>query len=187
MYRMVVYMMHKVDELFAADNNTTEIQVVKKAIKETKDKRMYQRYLVILYHLRGYINKDIAKMVNLCQHTVGTYINKYKEHSLQGLALGHSPGAPCMLTKEQEEKLVELITTKTPDEVGFPPRKNWTVAIIRQWVIENFGVAYSPRGMAEVLYRLNLSYTRPTYTLAKADQKKQEDFKQEFKVLKKSS
>ena len=33
--------------------------------------------------------------------------------------------------------------------------------------------------------RLNLSYTRPTYVLAKSDKEKQEKFKQDFEVLKK--
>lgn len=39
--------------------------------------------------------------------------------------------------------------------------------------------------MAEVLYRLDLSYTRPTYVLAKADKEKQENFKKDFRILKK--
>jgi hypothetical protein len=34
--------------------------------------------------------------------------------------------------------------------------------------------------MAEVLYRLNLSYTRLIYVLAKADKEKQEKFKNDF-------
>ena len=40
--------------------------------------------------------------------------------------------------------------------------------------------------MAEVLYRLNLSYTRPTYTMKKADPKEEEKFKLNFKVFKKT-
>ena len=40
--------------------------------------------------------------------------------------------------------------------------------------------------MSIVLRRLNLSYTRPTYVLAKADKKKQENLKEDFKVLKKT-
>lgn len=39
--------------------------------------------------------------------------------------------------------------------------------------------------MADVLYKLNLSYTRPTYVLKKVDPIKQEIFKQDFDVLKK--
>lgn len=39
--------------------------------------------------------------------------------------------------------------------------------------------------MADVLYRLNLSYTRPTHVLKNADPIKQEKFKEDFEVLKK--
>ncbi|MBA1335967.1 MAG: hypothetical protein HPY66_1786 [Firmicutes bacterium] len=53
--------------------------------------------------------------------------------------------------------------------------------------MDNFGVEYSYTGMVDVIHRLKLSYTRPTYTLAKADPQKQEEFKQEFELLKKSS
>lgn len=41
--------------------------------------------------------------------------------------------------------------------------------------------------MCLVLHRLNLSYTRPTYVLAKADKIKQEKFKEDFEVLKKTT
>ena len=184
---MVVNTMAKADKIYETDNSNPEIQAVKEAIKKTKDKRKYQRYMVILYHLKGYINIEISRMVDLCQHTVGTYVNKYKENGLPGLALGHSPGAPRRLSDEQEAKLVEVISTKTPDEVGYPNKKNWTVIIIKHWVLDNFGVEYSYTGMVDVIHRLKLSYTRPTYTLAKADPHKQEEFKQKFELLKKPS
>lgn len=183
----MVVKMPKHDEIQNTENKNIEIEAIKEAIKNSKDKRMYQRYMVILHHLKGSNNKTIAEALELCQHTVGTYIRKYKKDGISGLNLKYSPGAPRMLTKEQEEELVEVVTTKTPDEVGFAPRKNWTIDIIRQLVVDIFDVEYSHRGMAEVLYRLNLSYTRPTYTLEKADVHKQEAFKQEFEVLKKLS
>ena len=92
---------------------------------------------------------------------------------------------PRYLTEEQDGKLYEVITTKTPDEVGFGLRKNWTADMARKWVKDNFGVEYSTRGMQDVLHSLNLSHTRPTYTMAKADEAKQEEFKEEFELLKK--
>ncbi len=118
---MVVNNMTTIDKISEADINTNspEIKAVKEAIKKTNDKRMYQRYMVVFYHLKGYINKDISKILELCQHTVGTYVNKYKKNGLSGLSINHSPGAPRLLTIEQETKLVEVITTKTPAEVGF--------------------------------------------------------------------
>ena len=41
--------------------------------------------------------------------------------------------------------------------------------------------------MRDVFYRLKLSYTRPTYTLAKADPVKQEEFKERLEPIKKTS
>jgi putative transposase len=166
--------------------NNPEVQNLKKTIKENKDKRMHIRYMVIYHHLEGYTNLEIAVIENICNHTVGKYINSYKEQGLEGLVMGKSSGAPRFLTIEQEKALLEVIITKTPDEVGFPNRKNWDCNIACQWVLSNFNIKYSQRGMLQVLHRHNLSYTRPTYTLAKADPIKQENFKQEFEVLKKS-
>lgn len=179
---MVVNKMNKVNKIFEADNNNPEIQAVKTAIKKSQDKRMYQRYMVILYHLKGYTNKDISKMLELCQHTVGIYINKYKENGLDGLVLHYSPGAPRMLTEAQEAKLVDVVTIKTPNEVGYPNKMNWDANIIKDWILNNFGVKYSYTGTIDLIHRLKLSYTRPTYTLAKANPQKQEEFKQEFEL-----
>jgi len=177
--------MNKINELFKDD--TPEIEAIRAAMKDTKDKRMFLRYQVIYLHLKGHNNLYISKTVDLCAHTVGTYIKKYKTNGIGGLPLRHSTGTPRLLTAEQEHELYNAIATKTPDEVGFEYRKNWTASLAVQWVKNNYNVEYSVRGMTDMLHRLKLSYTRPTYTLAKADPEKQEAFKQEFEVLKKPS
>jgi putative transposase len=166
-------------------NQNSEIQAIKAAMKETNDKKMYQRYRVIYLHLRGYTNRDISKEEGFCEHTVGTFISKYRNNGIDGLKPKQSPGAPRLLTPEQEKELELIITTKTPDEVGFPNRKNWYINIVQEWVKNTWGVQYSHRGMAEVMYRMDLSFTRPTYTMAKADDKKQDQFKQDFELIKK--
>jgi len=181
---MVIWLMHSTST--AADNNYC-LQEITAAMKETKSKRLYLRYQVVFLHLKGYTNKEIAGMVGLCQHTVGIYVNAYKAEGIAGLVMGKSTGAPKFLTTVQEQQLFSVITTQTPDQVGIHNRKNWDTPAARQWVKENFAVEYSARGMLKVLHRLNLSYTRPTYTLAKADPHKQEVFKAEFTVLKKPS
>jgi len=176
---VVVYVITK-------DDLNVEIQSVKRAMRKNKSLRMHKRYMVILRHLQGYLNNEIAEMELLCANTVGTYINSYRKYGLDGLTMGHSTGAPRLLNDEQEKELIQTITNNTPDEVGFIARKNWTIELIRQWVISSFNVTFSHRGMADVLYRLNLSYTRPTYVLKNADPIKQEKFKEDFEVLKKT-
>ncbi len=61
---------------------------------------------------------------------------------------------------------------------------NWTIELFRQWVLKELNIKMSHRGIANVLHRLNLSYTPHTYVLAKADKEKQEKFKNDFEVLK---
>jgi len=168
------------------DGHEDDIKEIITALKNTKNVRLYKRYSVVLKHFEGFTNRKIAEMENIDEHTVGSYIKKYKTNKLDGLNMGHSCGKKRRINTEQEKLLVEIITTKTPDEVGFESRKNWTIELIRQWVIKEFNITMSHRGMAEVLYRLNLSYTRPTYVLAKADKEKQEQFKNDFEELKKT-
>lgn len=179
--------MKAINKKFETIEQSPEIEPIKKAMKDIKSKRLYQRYKVIHLHLQGYTNRAISKLEGLCEHTVGVYVKNYKANGIDGLVMGHSPGTPRYLTPEQEKEIAEIVTTRTPDEVGFPSRKNWYINIVQELVKQKYGVKYSHRGMAEVLYRLNLSFTRPTYTLAKADPKKQEEFKEEFELLKKPS
>lgn len=162
-----------------------ENKVLKKLLRSTDNKRMHVRYQVILLHLRDYTNAHIAKIMDLNAHTIGIYINSYKQNGVDGLNMGKSSGSPSFLNKVQEQKLYDVIVTKTPDQLGFGKLKNWNANIARKWVNDNFQIEYSNSGMLQVLHRLNLSYTRPTYTLAKADEEKQEVFKKEFEVLKK--
>lgn len=165
----------------------SDFQEVKSALKSNKDARMHIRYTAILNYLQGYTYKEIASMLNLTSQTVSTFVKKYKAAGLSGLKMGKSTGAPPHLNKEQEAELVSIITSRTPDEFGFTARKNWDTTIIRQLVLKLFEVSFCQRGMLEVLYRNGLSYTRPTYSLEKADVSKQEEFKKNFELLKKSN
>ncbi len=156
------------------------------AMKNAENARMYVRYSVVLKHFQGLSNKDIAKMECLEEHTVGNYIKNYKNKGLDGLVMNKSTGAPRKLNSEQEKKLINVITNNTPDEVGFKSRKNWTIELAQDWVLNNFKINIKHSSMGVILHRLNLSYTRPTYVLAKADKKKQEEFKKDFENLKKT-
>jgi putative transposase len=121
---VVIKQMKRIDKIFESDNQNLEIQVLKKAMNDTKVKRMYQRYKVICLHIKGYTNLDIAALEGLDNHTVGIYVKNYKQNGIDGLLMKRSPGAPRLLTSEQEAILVEVVTTQTPDQVGFPNRKN---------------------------------------------------------------
>lgn len=83
--------MNRRAQLLNRDNNDTQIQEIKAAIKQNKNKRMHIRYLVIINHLHGLQNVEIAINLALCAHTVGTYIPKYKEGGLENLVPAPKP------------------------------------------------------------------------------------------------
>jgi transposase len=167
------------------EDTAVRLEEIKSAMRDTNDKRLYERYQCIHLLLMGETQKYIAKLINRGVDTVGNYVKAYCTFGLQGLELQTSPGRPRQLTEEQEQQLYQTIVEKTPADVGFPANMNWTSGIVRDWVYKYFQVKYSERGARELLYRMGFSYTRPTYTLAKADPEKQEAFKQEFAGLKK--
>ena len=87
---------------------------------------------------------------------------------------------------EQEAQVVATIVNQTPKDNGFPVEMNWTAPLLRDWMERTFGVSFSVRGTRDLLYRLGLSYTKPTYTLEKANPIKQAAFLEEFEQAKKN-
>lgn len=160
---------------------------LQEAMRGAKDRRHYERYQAVLLYLNGYTRIEIGRIIGRRHETVGSYISSYKKEGLSGLQLGHSPGKPKRLSEEQEAALRDIITTNTPADVGFEARYNWTLALVTAYVRKEWDISYSLRGMSILLKRIGLSYTRPTYTLEKADPVKQREFMENtFPSLKKS-
>ncbi|MFD1413732.1 IS630 family transposase [Oceanobacillus jeddahense] len=152
------------------------MEEMKEVMKNAIDSRHYERSQAVYLYLSGYKMKEIANIIHRCRETVGAYVAMYRNNSLEGLKLGHLPGKPSKLSKEQQAILLETVSTKVPADVGFTARYNWTLSLITQFVKNKWDISYSLRGMLRLLHSLGLSYTRPTYTLEKADPEKQKEF-----------
>ena len=175
----------KLPELLQDDMSNPEIRAIKAAMKANKELRMHERYQAVLMHLHNVSSKDISKLIGRSLSTVYNYIHSYHERGMDCLAIGHSPGRPRQLPPKQEQQVYQTVISKTPADVGFPAKMNWTSPMIQNWIERKFGIAYSDRGTRELLCRLELRFTKPTYTFAKADPVKQEAFVQAFEAYKK--
>jgi transposase len=162
-----------------------DIDTLKLLMRKTKDKRMFERYQTVLLHLQGMTYAQIVEIVGRSMVTVGNYVKAHRENGIEGLNMGQSPGRPAFLTNDQEEQLRKLVTEQRPVDVGFPSEMNWNSFLIREWIERTYGVVYTDRGVRKLLHHLDFSYTKPTYTLAKADLSQQETFKQDFEEVKK--
>lgn len=155
-----------------------------KAEKKAKQKN---RYDVVLLHLEGHKSREISELLHTPVRTVNTYIAAYKKGGAAALVIKKQPGAEKKLTDEQEQELYDVISKHTPEEVGIGVFANWTAPLVCEYVKRKYQVTFSKRGMLNLLHRIKLSYTRPTYSLAKADPEKQAKFRRELESIKKTS
>jgi len=71
-------------------------------------------------------------------------------------------------------------------------QQNWyseldsTAPLLREWIYREWNIIYKDRAVLNILHRLGFSHTRPTYTLEKADEQKQQVFRETFETYKKT-
>ena len=163
-----------------------EVARLKRLARKTHDVKLRQRYDIIRLFLCKRAKTDIAAILDISLTQVYLILNLYKEVGIEGLGLKRPTGRQRKLTDEQERELRSIITEKLPKEVGLEPYCNWTAPLACRYVKDHYGVTFSERGMRDVFYRLKLSYTRPTYVLAKADPQKQAEFLERVEDIKKT-
>ena len=164
-----------------------EIAGLKRLARKTHDGKQRRRYDIVRLFLSKRAKPDNAEILDISLTQVYLILNLYKQGGIEGLTLKQPPGRQRKLTDEQERELIGIITEKLPKEVGLEPYCNWTAPLACKYVKDHYGVTFSERGMRDVFYRLNLSYTRPTYVPAKADPQKQAEFLEKLEGIKKSS
>lgn len=165
-----------------------QLEELKKAMKETDNTLLYKRYQAVSLYLSGkYTQQEVADIVGFTRKTVYTHVNTYLTEGLAALKPNYGKGRPRKLTKEQEEELANIVAYKLPSDVGLGHFANWTEDLAIRYTEKTWGVSFKTRSMGVILKRQGLSYTRPTYTLAKADPEKQRVFREEvFPLLKKN-
>ncbi len=163
-----------------------EIKRLNIAMKETSDKRLYERYLAVRLRLEGRTFEEIGKLLGRMRQTISKYWRSYQAQGLTGLEMDHSPGKPPKLTEEERKQLAAMLEQKQPVDVGFEARYTWTLPLVAEWIKREFDVTMGVRGISAMLKRMNFSFTKATYTLAKADDEAQAYFrKHTFVQLKK--
>ncbi|WP_235603712.1 helix-turn-helix domain-containing protein [Parageobacillus toebii] len=121
------------------------------------------------------------------RQSVSTYVQLFNEGGLEKLLDKKTPpGKSPYLTEEQQKKLKHMILHSTPFEQGLGMAASWNTRIIQSYLQNQYGISMTRAWVNKMLYRLGLSYTRPTYTLAKGDEQKQRAFVQEMEMIKKT-
>lgn len=154
--------------------------------KQTTSVKQKNRYDTVILYLKNYEQKEIAEILHTPQRTISAHIRTFCTQGIEALLLKKAPGAKKKLTNEQEKELVDIISTHTPAEAGIGVFANWTGSLICKLIKEKYNVTFNEKGIFNLLYRLGLSCTRPTYVLKKADPEKQAEFLKIWEAVKKT-
>lgn len=104
----------------------------------------------------------VAVGMGFNRRAVYRWLEAYHYGGEQALQAKPIPGAPPKLDARQMSKLGRIVRTKNPLQLHFPYAL-WTLAMIREVVKQQFGVALSEVSVGRLMRRLGFSPQRPLY------------------------
>jgi transposase len=149
----------------------------KKLLKQKRDAeqdgeyRVAKRIHAILLNNNGHVSGNISRLLNSPRSKVSEWLKKYEEFGFEALLEGCRSGRPCLLNKDQEKILCDIIDSG-PIAYGYLSGV-WTSPMIKNVIENEFLISYHSGHVRKILHSLNYSVQRPKRVLAKADPKKQ--------------
>lgn len=154
---------------FAYGNHKTITKVLKLRQKAQSDKatRVALRLQAILLSLKSYTSGEISNLLHVHRTRVHAWIRAWNNFGEEGLWEGHRSGRPEKLSNEDLEKLTDIIDSG-PSAYGLDTGV-WTSVIIKEIIIDEFGVEYHPGHIRKLLKKIGFSVQRPTTKLMGGD------------------
>ena len=104
----------------------------------------------------------IKAALKLSRTTYFQWKRAYETRGVEGLNVRPIPGGTPKLTDQQMSQLWQWLTGRDPRQFQFDFAL-WTRKIVRELILEKFGVEMTPQGIGKLLRRLGLSPQRPLY------------------------
>ena len=134
--------------------------------KTEKNVRLRDRLQCVLLKADGRTNKDIAAVLFTSEHSVHDWLDRYEDGGLDALCAWEVGGSQAHLTPEQIQRLTAELDT----------HRFQTAKQVCAWVLEQFAIPYSERGMRELLKRLGYTRQKAHLVPAQADPAAQDAF-----------
>lgn len=119
----------------------------------------------------GFAVTEVAAVLGVSRETVSRWCSAYARGGYDALP-GDRPGRPVgsgrSLSPAQEQRVFEIIRSRTPDQVGVASSL-WTRAAVRDLIRWQFGIRLAIRTIGTYLERWGLTPQRPTRKAYKQD------------------
>ena len=127
---------------------------------------------------KGLHPEQAAEIFGCGRSTVYGWLSAYNQRGERSFAVAKPTGRPHFLTKRRETQLVKWIVGKDPRQLQFDYAL-WTREMVRQLIVERFGVEMTRQGVGKLLHRLGLSPQRPLVRAYEQDPERVRRWKQE--------
>jgi transposase len=156
------------------NNHGETIESLKKAKTIYQDiPKATTKITTIMMSYEGLGVMEISRILKMSKTTVGKYIKLFNHGGLDELlSYVKASGAPSRLNEEERQICYEALQ-KAPKEADIGISANWTSILMQDFIEKKFAKKLTPTGIQKMLHRMGFSFTRPTYTLARADKKNQ--------------
>ena len=124
--------------------------------REAIRKRAVQRILA------GESPEVVIKALGYHRSAVYQWLKAYNEGGIEALTFKKIPGAKSKLSETQKKKIFDIVTMKSPDQLKFPFAL-WTLAMVRQLIIDQFQVVLSEVSVGRLLKDLGLTPQKPLH------------------------
>jgi len=118
--------------------------------------RLLKRAKGVLWYLRGKPPREIARLLGVGLRSVYRWLSRYRERGLGGLYEGAHPGRPPLLSRDECERLGEILDAG-PYAYGFR-RGVWSCSLVQEVIGREFGVYYHRDHVRKILHRLGFSF-----------------------------
>ncbi len=102
----------------------------------------------------------VIKALGYHRSAVYQWLKLFNEGGIEALTFKKIPGAKPKLTTAQKKKVFDIVTMKNPEQLKFPFAL-WTLGMVRQLIIDKFGVTLSEVSVGRLLKALGLTPQKP--------------------------
>ena len=138
--------------------------------RQTPDKRIAQRLCAVLWIADGRSSRQVADLLGVNPRQVRKWLRLFRTQGLEALCTLHYQGGTGRLRPAQIERLKQEVATG----------RFLAARQIADWIAQTFHVAYTARGVRNLLHRIGASYHKATGFFWKADPDKQDAFLRKY-------
>lgn len=175
-------------KLNVTDTHGFTVQSLLKEERKIKDTFFKLRMAAVRLIMEGHTTVQVAQVLGICRQSVSTYVKMFNRGGLPELLhRDFPPGNQPYLSEEEQSEIKRIMLESTPEKEGIEISASWDSRLLQKLIEERFGVFMSRQGITYMLHRMGFRYTRPTYTLKKANKTKQEAFITQLDMIKKTA